>query len=184
MEIQYIAVDSIENNTVEEHSDQTRKSSDMKLMSCERSQRERRKRHISARTDKSDGNSATQRWSRWPELPAEQKPRTFRGRERADSEPRREDRRPGCVRIWEEETGGRRGPAATLPVSEEEFLRDMLSSRPRFRSRAQRKPVGYWESAAAALPAYRGPWRPGLLGAERDGGDKRSAEDASVRVAA
>ena len=53
-------------------------------------------------------------------------------------------------------------PWGTLPMSEEEFLEDMLSDCPRFPSRAQQQPLEHWARAAVQLPDYGGPWKPSL----------------------
>ncbi|KAJ8336114.1 hypothetical protein SKAU_G00394570 [Synaphobranchus kaupii] len=147
----------------------------MKILFCQRDHNERRKRNVAARTETNNVTSATR--TRWLGRPAKQKRRTGRGRKRGDSKARgllaarREKQKPDRKRIWEEK-GRNHRPVAILPVSEEEFLRDMLSNRPRFRSRAQLKPMRYWEGVAAVLPVYRGPrgpQGPHLLNAEHGG---------------
>ncbi|MGH0144776.1 UNVERIFIED_CONTAM: hypothetical protein FKN15_037000 [Acipenser sinensis] len=47
-----------------------------------------------------------------------------------------------------------------LPVPEDEFIKDMLSDNPCYKSNSQKKPMEYWEKAAAELPTYQGPWCP------------------------
>ncbi|KAJ8411074.1 hypothetical protein AAFF_G00181090 [Aldrovandia affinis] len=110
---------------------------------------------------------------KWLRVSTKEKLRTAANRKRAGPKATQslaawwEKQTPDCKSIWDK--GRNRRQVTTLPVSEEEFLKDMLSNRPRFRSRSQLKPMRYWKRMAATVPAYQGPWQPGLPTMEHGG---------------